>query len=153
MENGDLESTDPRADWSARLDELAARDRRRRLRDPILLLLRMLAVALVALAISGLRWSYQGGTPEFGGTGRVVLVVDRSLSMALTDGGSTLLARARADADTVLDGLPAGTRIGAVAFDDEATPLTDGLTTDAGLVRSRLDALKNRLITSQVALA
>lgn len=33
MENGDLESTDPRADWSARLDELAARDRRRRLRE------------------------------------------------------------------------------------------------------------------------
>lgn len=33
MENGDLESTDPRADWSARLEELAARDRRRRLRE------------------------------------------------------------------------------------------------------------------------
>ncbi|MHC4375735.1 MAG: dethiobiotin synthase [Planctomycetota bacterium] len=28
-----MESTDPRADWSARLDELAARDRRRRLRE------------------------------------------------------------------------------------------------------------------------
>lgn len=119
--------------------------RRRRFKDPLLLLLRLLAVALVALAVAGLRWSYQGGTPEFGGTGRVVLVVDRSLSMSLTDGGSTLLARARADAGTVLDGLPEGTLIGAVAFDDEATTLTDGLTADSTLVRARLDALQPSL--------
>jgi hypothetical protein len=116
--------------------------RRRRIRDPLLLLLRLLAVALVVMAVSGLRLSWAGGTPDFGGTGRVVLVLDRSLSMSLTEGGSTLLARARADALTVLDGLPAGTLIGAVVFDDEAMALTDGLVTDPGLVRARIEAQK-----------
>lgn len=33
MEHGDLERMDPRADWSARLEALASRDRRRRLRE------------------------------------------------------------------------------------------------------------------------
>jgi len=119
--------------------------RRRRVRDPLLLLLRVLAVLLIALAMAGPRWSYQDGTPTFGGTGRVVLLVDRSLSMSLTDGGSTLLARARSEAESVLGELPQGTLIGAVAFDDQAVALTDGLTTDPGLVRARLGALQPTL--------
>ncbi len=119
--------------------------RRRRVRDPILLLLRILAVLLVALAMAGPRWSYQDGTPAFGGTGRVVLLVDRSLSMSLTDGGSTLLARARSEARSVLAQLPEGTKVGVIAFDDDAAPLTEGLTGDLSLVSSRLDALQPTL--------
>lgn len=116
--------------------------RRRRVRDPLLLLLRLLAVALVVLAIAGLQWSYQGGTPEFGGTGRVVVVIDHSMSMSLTDGGSTLLARARSEALGVLDQLPPGTLVGGVAYDDEATPLTNGLVGDSSGVAARIEALQ-----------
>ena len=48
--------------------------RRRRVKDPWLLLVRALAVLLLVLAVAGPRVTYSGGEPEFGASGRVVLV-------------------------------------------------------------------------------
>lgn len=104
--------------------------RRRRIKDPWLLLLRLLAVLLVVLAATGPRWSWTGGVPEFGGTGRVVLVIDQSLSMSLEDAGATLLTRARADALQTLRELPEGTEVGLVVYGEGARRLTGELSLD-----------------------
>lgn len=117
--------------------------RRRRIKDPLLLLLRILAVLAVVLAVAGMRWSYPGGVPEFGGSGRVVVVLDRSMSMALADGGSTLLQRARADAIRRVRQLPEGTLVGAVSYGDQATRLTPSLTADLDRVVSRLESVES----------
>jgi hypothetical protein len=110
--------------------------RRRRIKDWFLLLLRALAVLLLALAAAGPQLTYPGGIPEFGGSGRVVLVIDRSMSMSLTEAGSTLLARARDEAVGVLDGLPGGTEVGVVVFDEVALPLTTEMTQDLDRAKS-----------------
>ncbi|MCO4743526.1 MAG: VWA domain-containing protein [Proteobacteria bacterium] len=112
--------------------------RRRRVKDPWLLLMRLLALAALFLAVSGPVLSYHDGTPEFGGSGRVVLVLDRSASMTMSDRGSTLFSRARADAVAVVGSLPEGTLLGAVVFDSEALRLTSALTTDAASIGARL---------------
>jgi hypothetical protein len=115
--------------------------RRRRVKDLPLLLLRLLAVLLVALVAAAPQLTYPGALPEYGGTGRVVLVVDASMSMALQDGGSTLLQRARADALDVLDALPPGALVGLVHFSDEAERLTPSLTVEHERVRTQLEAI------------
>lgn len=119
--------------------------RRRRVRDPLLLLLRILAVALITFAVTGFRFGVAGDRPNIGGTGRVVVLIDRSLSMSLTDGGSTLLARARSQATELLGALPPGTKVGAIVFDDEATPLSDGLVGDPSSLTGRIEALQPSL--------
>ncbi|MEZ4322464.1 MAG: VWA domain-containing protein [Myxococcota bacterium] len=110
--------------------------RRRRIKDWFLLLLRVLALVLLALAAAGPRLTYPGGVPEFGGTGRVVIVIDRSMSMSLTEAGSTLLSRARDEGVRVLDQLPGGTQVGVVVFDEHAMALTSELTDDLDRARS-----------------
>jgi hypothetical protein len=115
--------------------------RRRRVKDPWLLLARASALVLLALAVASPVFSYRDSTPEFGGSGRVVLVVDRSASMAMADQGSTLFARARADAEAVLESLPEGTLLGAVVFDSQALRLTPSLTADAAAVAARIGDL------------
>lgn len=116
--------------------------RRRRVKDWLLLLLRILALLAVVLGVSGLRWSYPGGVPEFGGSGRVIVVVDRSMSMSLSDAGSTLLARARSEATSLVRGLPEGTLVGAVVFGSEATRLTSSVTADHQRVIAQLEQVQ-----------
>lgn len=115
--------------------------RRRRIKDPLLLLLRALALLLVIGAAAGPRLSWPGAAPEFGGSGRVVLVLDRSLSMSLADGGETLLQQAREDALGVVRDLAPGVLVGLVVFDDEALRLTSSLTEDHDRVRAQLEAV------------
>lgn len=116
--------------------------RRRRVKDPLLLLLRALGVLAVVLGVSGPHLSYTGGVPEYGTSGRVVLLVDRSLSMSLQDSGATLLQRAREEAVGVVRGLPEGVSVGLVAYDDDALRLTAALTTDHSRVIAGIEALQ-----------
>ncbi len=104
--------------------------RRRRLKDPLLLLLRVLAILAAILAVAGPRLSYPGGVPEFGGSGRVVVIVDASMSMTLTDAGSTLIHRARSEAARLVRDLPEGTLVGAISYGNDAARLTPSLTAD-----------------------
>lgn len=124
--------------------------RRRRVRDPLLLLLRLLAVLALAFAVAAPRWSFPGGAPEHGGTGRVVLLVDHSMSMSMFDGGAPLLERARAEARAVIEGLPAGAEVGVVAFGREARRLTPELTTDHASALARIDALQPTFDTTDL---
>ncbi|MFT4627999.1 MAG: hypothetical protein ACI8PZ_006693, partial [Myxococcota bacterium] len=116
--------------------------RRRRVKDPLLLLLRVLAGLAIALAVSGPKVSYPGGVPEFGGSGRVVIVVDRSMSMQLVDGGGTLLQRARTSARSALAGLPASALVGLVTFDGNADRLTSTLVEDHGRIDTLLESIQ-----------
>lgn len=116
--------------------------RRRRVKDPWLLLLRLAALLALVLAATGPRLSYPGGASEYGASGRVVLVVDRSLSMSLADGGATLLQQARERAVSVVRGLPQGVAVGLVAYDDDALRLTTAMTSDHERVIAQLEALQ-----------
>lgn len=115
--------------------------RRRRLKDPWLLLLRVLAVLALVLAASGLEFKWPGGVPEHGGSGRVVLVIDRSMSMQQVDGGVTLFGRARDEALSLVRVLPDGVLIGLVVFDDGAERLTPTLSADRQRVIAQLEGL------------
>jgi hypothetical protein len=116
--------------------------RRRRVKDLLLLFLRMLALLVIILGVAGLSISYPGSTPEFGGSGRVVIILDNSMSMSLMDGGSTLLMRARTDATQVVQSLPEGTLVGLVVFSSEASRVIPSLTADHARILSRLEAVQ-----------
>lgn len=104
--------------------------RRRSLKDRLLFALRALALLALAFAASGLRFTYVGDIPDIGGSGRVVVIIDHSMSMGLNDAGSTLLERAKARAITKVGGLPESTLVGLVAYAGTSRPLTAELTTD-----------------------
>lgn len=125
--------------------------RRRRVKDLPLLLVRLLALVALVLAATGLDLTYPGGVPEYGGSGRVVLVVDRSMSMGAVRGGlgiadgeiasSTLLQEATARAAETLRQLPDAVQVGLVFYDDQAVKLTSELTTDRGRLEAALQGL------------
>jgi hypothetical protein len=116
--------------------------RRRRVKDLLLLLLRSLVVLAMVLAATGPSVFVPGPPPTFGGSGRVVLVIDRSLSMSMLDRGATLLQQARDRATTIVSELPPGTRVGLVVYDDHALRLTTALTTDHDRVRAQIGAVE-----------
>ncbi len=124
--------------------------RRRRVRDRVLLALRLLAVALVVLAAARPELRLPDERPRVGASGRMVVVVDNSLSMGLREGspgapsGPTLLVRARDQAQALLDELPDGVRLGLVATAGGAggaQPLLPGLTTEHETARAALERL------------
>jgi len=125
------------------LERVVKRLRRRsRVKDPLLLLLRILALLALILALAGPQWTMPGGPAEYGATGQVVLVVDRSLSMSLQESGATLLQRAREEAADVVETLPEGVSLGLVVYDDEALRLTNALTADHQRVAAQIDAIQ-----------
>lgn len=125
--------------------------RRRRIKDWLLLLSRMAALIAFAVAAAGPEFVYPGGVPEFGGSGRVVLVIDRSLSMRMAAGGDTALSRARQAAQDVLTGLPDGALAGVVFFDDDALAVTDSLTSDHSRLLAAVEGAQPTLGTSDLA--
>lgn len=119
-----------------RLSEL----KRFRLREWILLALRVLAVACLGLALArpALRGAASGGR----GTTTALLLVDRSYSMREREGDRTLFDRARARALEVLDALEAGDRVQVVPFDQTARPVFPAPVEDHGRARAALQSLE-----------
>lgn len=116
-------------------------EKRRRLKDRWLLAARALGVLLLALAAAQPRLTWPGDAPRFGGTGAVVLVVDDSLSMGLREGGRSRAAAAAADALEILDGLPAGARVGLVRIGGEARRFTPTLTEQRSELMEQLKSI------------
>ena len=113
------------------LDRLLRRvQRRRQLHDRWLLLLRLLALGLVVLAVGQPELRWPEGAAPFGGSGRVIVVLDQSFSMDQREGGEAVFAGAVADAAAVLRGLPAGVQVAVVSSGGPATLLTSGWTDD-----------------------
>jgi len=127
--------------------------RRRRVKDLLLLLLRLLALLAVIVAVSGPELSYPGGIPEFGGSGRVVVVVDRSMSMSLQDGGSSLLQRAREQSIGLVRDLPREALVGVVVYDSVARRLTPNLTGEHQRAVLRLEEIQPSHGTSNLRAA
>jgi Ca-activated chloride channel homolog len=74
--------------------------------------LALAAVAALAVALARPRISYQAAVNE----ASIMLVTDHSGSMAATDVQPTRLAAAERAADTFIDHLPGGVRVGTIAF-------------------------------------
>ncbi|MFH1464489.1 MAG: VWA domain-containing protein [Pseudomonadota bacterium] len=134
------------------LERLLRRTRRhRRLRDWLLLALRLLALALVVLGVTrpALRLPEERLTP--GSLGRLVVVLDDSLSMGQRGGspgvpsGPTLLAGALDAARALLDELPDDTEIGIVLASGgtgQAQVLLPALTAERAAARTALDGVE-----------
>jgi len=124
--------------------------RRRRLRDLVLLMLRLAAVLLVVLAAARPELRLPDETPRVGGSGRLVVVVDNSLSMGLRRGvpgapsGPTLFSMARERARELVADLPDGVRVGLTvtcAGAGGAGAVIPGLTEDHARVLEELEEL------------
>jgi hypothetical protein len=100
------------------------RQERRRIQDWLLLLLRALALAVLAFAFA--RPYVVRALPE---QPPVVVAVDTSYSMS----GGDAMSRARAVVDEVLADVGAGTPVALVAFDDRAHVLAEPTTDHGGL--------------------
>ena len=111
--------------------------RRVDLRRLLLLVLRMAAVALLALAFArpvvrgGLAGLFPAAAPR-----SVVLLVDRSWSMGAATGGGTVLDAAKERAAEVLDRLEAGDELTVIFFDDRAETVLDAAPFDRGTAMS-----------------
>lgn len=105
------------------------RQRSLRLRDLLLLTLRVLAVLMFGLALARPYFSSSGRAAERGQSVHAVIVIDNSLSMSYGELGQTLLDQARAQAADFLEQLPEGSRISILplcgprdTFDSELLP-------------------------------
>jgi hypothetical protein len=95
---------------------VAEQARRLRLREILLLLLRILVLTCLVLAAAGPVIRADG--PLGGAPRRVVVLLDRSLSMTAVDGAGERFERAKGACARYLKLLPGGTRVDLVAFDD-----------------------------------
>lgn len=128
------------------LERLTTRlERRRRLSDRRLLMLRVLALllGLCAWAQPELRWPETRA--DLGGTGRVVVVLDTSMSMdqrGVADGDASAFDEARAAAVAMVGGLPDGTRVAVVTTAPPAVRAdwTDGSAGARASAAAQLDA-------------
>jgi hypothetical protein len=93
--------------------------KRIKLRRLILLLLRMAAIALIVLAFArpvirgGLAALFPGREPK-----AVCILLDRSYSMSVLESGGTVLERAKAAVEVILEGLGEADDVTLVAFDE-----------------------------------
>lgn len=117
-------------------------EKRRRIRDRWLLLLRLLALALLILAASRPQLSWPGDSPEFGGSGAVVLVLDDSMSMGQRQGGRTLMSRARDQALELVRELPPGASVGLVRIGGQAERVTATLSQEHGPIIAALEGME-----------
>jgi hypothetical protein len=94
----------------------AGRQTLHRLRVIVLLALRCLAVAALALVFARPFLKRPGAETVPGARRRVVLLVDASMSMRAVRGGVSLFTRARAEAAEVLSGLEPGSQAAVIFF-------------------------------------
>lgn len=118
------------------------RARALRMSEWLLVALRALALALLALALSRPMVPVLGndeGLVAGDGPVALVLVLDDSMSTLAQSGGTTLLERARTRALALVERLPTGSQVGVVAAGFPARALTRQLSGDRGAV---LDAIR-----------
>jgi len=109
--------------------------RRMKLEDLILLLLRCVLLALLALALARpvMRQSESSFMGQTGVTS--VLVLDNSFSMGLEDGEATRFQRAKAACTNILDSLPSGSSVALYLGSDVVRPLIEEPLFDLDAVR------------------
>lgn len=113
-------------------------DRRLRIEDLLLLLLRCLLLALLALALARPAFRAAAGMAPGAGARTVVIALDNSYSMGLTDGGASRFDNARKAAGQIVDGLPVGSAVALLEFSDVARTVIAEPATDLNLVRKMI---------------
>jgi hypothetical protein len=126
-----------RMKWAAmRFLQVAVQRQERKLRieDRLLLLLRCLLLILLALALA--RPAFRAAGMAAGGGPRIiVLAIDNSEGMGLTDGGASRFDNARKAAEQIVDALPPGSSAALILYSDVARAVIDEPATDLNLVR------------------
>lgn len=127
--------------WAAmRFLQLSVEQNQRRMRveDLILLILRCLLLALLALALA--RPAFLSRATDLFGQSKVtgVLVLDNSLSMGMSDGTSTRFDKAKAAAEQILDSMPAGSAMAVFLASDIANGVIPEPTFDLNLARKTI---------------
>lgn len=122
--------------WKRSLEDLHVNSLFQRLRRNLLLFLQLLAVALVLLALLGIRMK---GTTSIGQ--RYVLTIDESASMGATDVAPTRLDRAKAEARKILDQMGGDDLAMIIAFSDKARVVSN-YTANKQLLRARLNSIQ-----------
>ena len=127
--------------------------RRFRLRELLLLALRVLAIAFLTLALS--RPALKGALGSHGSdaASSVVLLIDRSASMGATESRTALSQRAKERARAVLDALEPGDEIQVVPFDARPEPLFPSATVDHGRAAAAVQAVEPRPFTTDLEAA
>jgi hypothetical protein len=113
---------------------LQRHEKRLRVEDRLLLLVRCLLIILLALALARPAFQAAGHVPLLGGR-TVVIAIDNSLGMGLTDGAATRLDNARTAARQIVDSLPPGSSVALLAFSDVSRPLIADPSADLVLVK------------------
>ncbi|MBM4390553.1 MAG: VWA domain-containing protein [Deltaproteobacteria bacterium] len=116
-------------------------ERRRRLHDRLILLLRLLGLLGLVLAAARPELRLPETRTTIGGSGRVVIVLDTSLSMDQRVEGEPAFARAQREAVSVSRGLGEGVQLAAITAGAPAETLA-GFTTDHALVATLLEATR-----------
>jgi hypothetical protein len=109
-------------------------ERKLRLEDLLLLLLRCLLLILLAIALA--RPAFRAaGMAGGGGARTVVIALDNSYSMGLTDGGTSRIDNARKAATAIVDALPAGSSVALLFFSNVSRPAIAEPAADLTLVK------------------
>jgi hypothetical protein len=112
--------------------------RRMRLEDMILLALRCLLLALLALALARPAFLSRGG-PGAGQTKVTgVIILDNSYSLGMSDGALTRFEKARQAAEQALDAMPAGSAAAVFLASDIVQPVIPEPTFDLNLARKTI---------------
>jgi hypothetical protein len=134
-----------RIQWAAMRflqDAVKQNQRRMNIEDLLLLILRCLIIALIALAMS--RPAIRSSIPSLFGQSTVTaaIVIDNSASTALTDGTISRFDQSKKIARQIVSTMPHGSRVAVYLASDVLTPLIAEPTTDLALVTSTIDQAK-----------
>lgn len=132
-------------DWAAMkflADSLRKNERRLKIEDLILLILRCLLFALLALAFARPVWQALADGASGGGTVAAVVVLDNSASMQETTGASTRFDEARQAARQWLDSLDVDSLVSLSLVSSRTDPVVPNPVPDLGLVKRELEAAR-----------
>lgn len=123
-------------------DAVRQNQRRMNLEDLLLLILRCLMIALIALAMS--RPAVRSSLASFFGQSTVTaaIVIDNSASTALTDGTISRFDESKRLAKEIVSTMPRGSAVAVYLASDVLTPLIAEPTTDLALVTATIDQAK-----------
>lgn len=116
-------------------------ERRRQLHDRLLLLLRMLGLLLLLLAFARPELRLPEREAELGGSGRVVIVLDTSLSMDQRDGAGSAFATAQRQAAALVRDLGDGVGVAVFAAGLPEAPGVPSFSNDHAVVAAAIEAI------------
>jgi hypothetical protein len=123
-------------------DAVKQNQRRMNIEDLLLLILRCLVIALIALAMS--RPAIRSSIASLFGQSTVTaaIVIDNSASTALTDGTISRFDESKKLAREIVSSMPTGSSVAVYLASDVLTPLIAEPTTDLALVTATIDQAK-----------